>query len=85
MLFEKLSARTMRVVLNKPKSLNALDLEMVYRMRAELARLESAGELPSVMFFEGVGGKVRRVPIATSVRTPRTPPVPASRALQAKT
>lgn len=57
MLFQKLGPRTTRVLLNKPKAFNALDLGMVRALQAELTRLDASNALPAVMVFEGEGGK----------------------------
>jgi enoyl-CoA hydratase/carnithine racemase len=57
-IFEKLSARATRVLLNKPLALNALDLDMVRSMTRQLHHtVLAASSETKVLIFEGSGDK----------------------------
>lgn len=56
-LFEHLSASTVRVLLNKPQALNALDLQMVRTMTRNLHHHILGTGKVKVVIFEGNGDK----------------------------
>ena len=56
-VFERLSSKAVRVLLNKPQALNALDLDMVRKMTRDLHHHVLGSRDIKVAIFEGAGDK----------------------------